>query len=75
MLQRERLARGISPLLAGHGQFVSPAFSDESLVEENWEEEADRLYEWTQELSFDDTIMATPRLNNTALTVQSSLQY
>ena len=30
-------------------------------MDEEWEEEADRLYEWTQELSFDE-LVATPRL-------------
>lgn len=37
---------------------------DESLGdlvdEDDWEQEADRLYEWTQELTYDD--IATPRL-------------
>ena len=31
-------------------------------VDEDWEEEADRLYEWTQELSFEDLAPTTPRL-------------
>lgn len=30
--------------------------------EEEWEKEADRLYEWTQELSNDNDVLATPRL-------------
>ncbi|KAK3598598.1 hypothetical protein CHS0354_039620 [Potamilus streckersoni] len=29
---------------------------------EDWEKEAKKLYEWTQELSFNDDLMATPRL-------------
>ncbi len=35
--------------------------TDDVLSEEDWEEEANNLYEWTQELSFDD-IGLTPRL-------------
>ena len=31
------------------------------MLEENWEDEADRLYEWTQDLSYDE-LVATPRL-------------
>ena len=31
------------------------------VLDENWEDEADKLYEWTQELSYDE-IVATPRL-------------
>lgn len=30
--------------------------------EEDWEKEADKLYEWTQDLSYDD-LVGTPRLN------------
>ena len=30
-------------------------------IRETWEEEADRLFEWTQELSLDE-LVATPRL-------------
>ena len=33
--------------------------------EEDWEEEADKLYEWTQDLSVDE-VMATPRLSTAA---------
>lgn len=29
---------------------------------EEWEREASKLYEWTQELSFNDDLIATPRL-------------
>ncbi|KAJ8310612.1 hypothetical protein KUTeg_012477 [Tegillarca granosa] len=29
---------------------------------EEWEQEANKLYEWTQELSFNDELIATPRL-------------
>ncbi|XP_071085227.1 uncharacterized protein CXorf58-like [Haliotis cracherodii] len=31
-------------------------------AQEDWEHEASKLYEWTQELSFNDEAMATPRL-------------
>ncbi|KAL5004452.1 hypothetical protein ScPMuIL_017908 [Solemya velum] len=34
--------------------------------EEEWEREASKLYEWTQELSFNDELMATPRLMTSA---------
>ena len=35
---------------------------DHAESEEDWEDEANQLYEWTQELSFDDLTM-TPRMN------------
>ena len=35
---------------------------DQAESEEDWEDEANQLYEWTQELSFDDLTM-TPRMN------------
>jgi hypothetical protein len=35
---------------------------DEGEEPEEWEREASKLYEWTQELSFNDELIATPRL-------------
>ena len=35
---------------------------DAAESEEDWEDEGNQLYEWTQELSFDD-LTTTPRLN------------
>lgn len=37
------------------------------IQEDTWEEEADKLYEWTQELSYDD-ILPTPRLARSVMT-------
>ena len=37
-------------------------FDPMQLEGDDWEDEANRLYEWTQELSFDD-LAITPRIN------------
>ena len=40
---------------------------DESVDEDDWESEAHKLYEWTQELSLDE-LVETPRLSALSLT-------
>lgn len=34
--------------------------NDDDDDEEEWEKEADELYQWSQQLSFDDNIAITP---------------
>jgi len=38
---------------------VTQAYADD----EAWEEEADKLYEWTRELTLDELMTPTPRLS------------
>ena len=54
-LMREETLEGLNSL---QGEI---RYGEGSEGEDAWEEEAERLYEWTQDLSFED-IAKTPRL-------------
>ena len=52
-----------SPKLAESRQGITPTIqvpADDLFEEEDWEDQADKLYEWTQNLSLDDLGVTSP---------------